>query len=158
MRIASSPRLWILTACLLAFSMGHAAASRCLPVKPADAWRSNPLVFLGTVEAVQDTALRSPRGGPIGRARLARVRMNAIWKGIPRREPLLVSEIVLPRFTPHLAPGETYVFYADSSARGWWIDSCSRVRRLSDASEDLAALGKSTPVQRIPGRKLRPRR
>lgn len=153
MRIPWAHRFSVLVASLLLASARDAAATKCLQVEPAIEKARHALVFLGTVQAVQDSTLRSSTSGE--RRRLARVRMNSIWKGIPRRELLNITEIVDPLGAPRLAPGETYVFYVDSSTFGWRFDACSRTRRLSEASEDLAALGKPTIVQRLPGRKLR---
>ena len=153
MRIPSASRLSVLVACLLLASARDAAATKCLQFEPAIEKAHHALVFLGTVEAVLDSTTHSSTAGE--RRRIARVRMNSIWKGIPRRELLNVTEIVDPVGAPRLAPGETYVFYVDSSVIGWRFDACSRTRRLSDASEDLAALGKPAIVQRLPGRKLR---
>ena len=116
------------------------------------------MVFLGTVESVGDSTLpKSSRWSAPAQAQRAVVRMQSIWKGKPARE-LTISGISPETCTGALEfqPGETYVFYVDRSAEGWWADECSRTRPRVQAAEDLVALGKPVIVQRLPGRKSRP--
>jgi len=128
----------------------HAA---CPPITPTQARDQHTLVFLGTVEAVKESTVK-PSSNPKGLSgtwRIARMRMSSIWKGTPRREIWLVSQLAPD--VPKLAKGGTYVIYADSVAKGCVFDRCSRTRPYGQAGEDLEALGTPTIVQRIPARK-----
>jgi hypothetical protein len=138
--------------CLLLFARERAHAG-CPAVTPAQARDQHTLVFLGTVEAVKDSTVK-PASNPKGLSgtwRIARVRISSIWKGSPRREIFIVSQLAPD--VPKLALGETYVVYADSVAKGCVFDRCSRTRPYAQAGEDLKALGTPTIVQRIPARK-----
>jgi hypothetical protein len=135
-------------ACLVFGIATTSSAGSYIRLKPKVLKEAHALVFLGTVEAVRDSTFQPTK------LRLGWVRMNSIWKGVPRRDRLRVTERVDPYGPPKLAAGETFVFYADSTAAGWVVDFTA-LRSISEASEDLAALGKPTIVQRVPGRKIR---
>jgi len=152
MRFGPAWTLVAVSLCLL-FSARERAQAGCPPITPAQAREQHSLVFLGTVEAVKDSTVKasSTARGLSGNWRIARVRMSSIWKGTPRREIFIVSKLAPD--VPKLVPGETYVVYADSVARGCVFDRCSRTRPYAQAGEDLKALGQPVIVQRVPARK-----
>ena len=142
----------VLALLLLLAPLGSNAKASCPMLTPGQAREQHSLVFLGTVEAVKDSTVEPSTSVHLaGTWRIARLRMSSIWKGTPSREIRILSK--LGPETPKLAAGETYVVYADSVARGGFIDRCSRTRPFSKASEDIQALGTPVIVQRLAARK-----
>ncbi|MEP7027316.1 MAG: hypothetical protein ABI960_01860 [Candidatus Eisenbacteria bacterium] len=150
--------LIVLTSLVVSSSARSAPDCDCMgPGPPAEERKLHTLVFLGTVESVRDSTLPKPsRWSVPAHAQRAIVHMQSIWKGTPERE------ITISGISPEVCegalkfrPGESYLFYVDSTADGWWADFCSRTRTRARAAEDLAALGKPVIVQRLPGRKPR---
>ncbi len=84
--------------------------------------------------------------------------MQSIWKGPPQRR---ITVFGLARGFCNgwsaLHVGQTYLVFANHDPySGWHLDACVTARESSSLSY-IQQLGKPTIVQRLPGRRTRPR-
>ena len=128
-----------LAASLLALAPPVARACSCTePPPPREALAAAAAVFEGQV-------LEIVEAGPM-RVRV-RFRVTQHWKGVESEELTLLPAPDSPACGVPFAVGESWLVYGDGSEGGLSASLCSRTVRMSEAGEDVAALGAGiTPV------------
>ena len=107
--------------------------------------RAHDLVVLATVESVGETrSLPAMEGRPFEQLfRQVTLQVSLSWKG-SRVRTLVVENSVDPRacMAPHLAVGEQYLVFADSSVDGWIVGHCNPSIPSARGREWIQALGR----------------
>ncbi len=122
-----------------------AYACKCIFPETAPAREAATAVFEGRVTAVEEVPPEGEVGMGMKRVTLALVRT---WKGLENKESVTVSTNASSASCGYdFEPNTSYLVYAGGSEAALDVSGCSRTRRMSDASEDLAVLGVGiTPV------------
>jgi MYXO-CTERM domain-containing protein len=147
--MTSSGRAFLAAGALLAASQlfpSSALACKCMMPTPESAKEHAAAVFEGQVTDIQD----EPGSGPSGMGKkLVTLSLVRTWKGVEK------DEVVKVRTADSSAAcgidfekGKSFLVYASQGESGLEAGSCGRTKPMSDAAEDLAALGGGvTPVK-----------
>jgi hypothetical protein len=116
-------------------SVPEADACSCVPPEPPDqAVRDSAAVFSGKVVRVY--------GGKNAQEKTVELEVVRVWKGIGKPRVTLKTHSHSASCGFPFREGETYLVYSQKDGHGDLTTSiCSRTRRMSQASEDLEALG-----------------
>ena len=146
-----------------ALAPSNVEACICGESSPKEAMRHSSAVFIGKTLDVQQEK-RSDKTGGSSIVHTTRFEVITIWKGVftPQIETVFMSDYIDPRgvvrindcdFSREFVVGETYIIYAieiegrlDASLHG-----CGRTALLSDAEDDLRALGKGRNLTELVG-------
>ena len=125
-------------------------ACSCIEIPdPLKAMEQADFVFSGTVTSIND----DPEGEGVF---VADFRIEQAWKGFDGEEAVTITQPFDSCTFFFGAPGESYLVYGSqgqlfgleepSEALFYQVNACSRTRLLSQASEDLEALGSPRPT------------
>lgn len=129
----------ILTLTLGLSAADVALACSCAPAPaPAEARDQADAVFTGTV--VEITPDRS------GNYSVVRFQVQQVWKGTRCREVTVTTGLSDLNCGYAFQTGQTYLVYAYSEKGKLNTNMCSRTKPVSEAGEDLSALGAPSEV------------
>ena len=129
---------------VFAASPSVAYALTCNRVSPQEELARSDAVFAGWVVSINHSSEPSALG-PV-EMRIVRFDVTRVWKGDVNERLVVKNEVDESQAADGYPfyEGEEYLVYAYGSGgdRGYRASYCSRTRPLSDAAEDLLALGK----------------
>jgi hypothetical protein len=132
LRIAS----WFVLLCTI-FVAPDALACSCIPPgPPADELQKAAAVFAGEV-------VRMTGGEGEGTVTVT-FRVSKVWKGPQERTLVVTTPGSSASCGVSFEEGKSYLVYAHGEEGELMVNLCSRTAALSDATEDLAALGEGT--------------
>lgn len=139
-------RYRVLEALVLVASLCSAApALACSCVFPTveQAKQDAVALFEGLVTSVVDAPASGPDAYPEHSVTL---RVARSWRGLEQQEQVTLRTAKEGATCGYaFEVGTSYLVYAGGAPGKLEVNSCGRTRRLSEASEDLAALGAGTP-------------
>jgi hypothetical protein len=138
-----SARSFTLTVVLAAvwLAPSPAAACKCMLVPPGEAAAQASAVFEGRVVEVADVA-----GAEMPR-RSVSMRVVRVWKGMHGERTMVTTASDSAACGIEFVRDQNYLVYASAQDDGLSATSCSRTRLITEAGEDLKALGMGwTPV------------
>jgi hypothetical protein len=119
-----------------------AQACSCLPMSPDEAYANADGVFSGTVQAVNAPAAGGGGMEPV----TVELAVQTLWKGpVPATLTLQTPADSAACGYP-FETGTGYLVYAYHEGAIWTTNLCTRTAVLTQAGEDLVALGPGTPV------------
>ena len=133
---------------LLAGSGTVHACSCVMPGAPAEELKSHAAVFAGQVVSLSQVNRPGQAASPGLAGTGVDFRVNRVWKGDVEENTRITTPPTGGACGVPFAEGEEYLVYAYASAPedgGYSANICSRTRPLSEAAEDLEALGEGNP-------------
>lgn len=138
---------------LVAFMLPGAPALACSCVFPtvAQAKRDAVAIFEGRVTAIVDAPARAADMPPEHSVTLLVARS---WRGVEKQEQVTLRTAKSGATCGYaFERGASYLVYAGGAPGELEVNSCSRTRRSSEASEDLAALGAGVAPAEVESKK-----
>lgn len=111
------------------------------PGKPLAERDKHDLVFAATVFTARDSMLPATQAGPRPYVRLVGVHVRGTWKGLPSRDVVMTLDACAARGIDP-APGEYWVFYADSLDGQIVLPACTRSTPWTKAQAEIDAFGR----------------
>ncbi|HEY0550491.1 MAG TPA: hypothetical protein VGF13_12885 [Verrucomicrobiae bacterium] len=137
--------MFAVTGCALWLAAFSAAACSCLPnPPPKEALAKAAAVFSGTVENTEKSSYRVTYDGKeFTHERIkVTVRVQESWKGTNAATLVIYTETDGAMCGYSFAKGTRYIIYAHQDAKkDLLVSLCSRTAALSQAHEDVQALG-----------------
>jgi hypothetical protein len=134
-----SRALAFLVFCWSVLRCDAALACSCVPQSVAQAKQDAVAIFEGQVTAIAPAPAGGPDAAPENDVTLTVLRS---WRGPTAQRTVIVRTAVAGATCGYaFARGARYLVYADGTRDALSVQSCSRTRVVSEASEDLAALG-----------------
>ena len=125
--------------CTLLLSAAPALACSCVPATVAQAKQDAAAIFEGRVTSIVDAPESGVDMAPEHSVTLSVVRS---WRGLEKQQTVTLRTAKSGATCGYAFElGTSYLVYAGGEPGKLHVNSCSRTRLLSKASEDLAALG-----------------
>jgi hypothetical protein len=140
--------------CAILLCAAPALACSCVLQTVAQAKQAAAAIFEGRVTSIIDTPESGVDVVPVQSVTLTVVRS---WRSLENQETITLRTAKSGATCGYAFElGTSYLVYADGEPGKLLVSSCSRTRRLSEAGEDLAALGGGvTPTKVEPTRDKR---
>ena len=133
---------------LLSLYYSVACASSVVPAPPCgaamspdDAYERAAAVFVGKVLAVETLHAPATKLGGKTPYHEVRLEVERSWKLVDRKDITIITRSIYENTCGSFKEGETYLVYADRLNDTLYVSPSSRTNRLTDAAEDLKALG-----------------
>lgn len=150
-KFASSVLALALTAAALWLLAGSGTVHACscvMPGAPAEELKSHAAVFAGQVVSLSQPNRFGQAVSPSFAETGVEFQVNRVWKGDVGENTRITTPPTGGACGVPFVEGEEYLVYAYASAQedgGYAANICSRTRPLSEAAEDLEALGEGNP-------------